>query len=68
MCSVIGTVWSISIALASPMLLKDLIVYDKKTVTTIERTYGLVLLLIAFIAPCVALILVYFKMYVAAHR
>ncbi|KAL4143769.1 hypothetical protein QTP88_006055 [Uroleucon formosanum] len=64
---VIGTVWSISAALASPMLFKDLLIYEKFPVAMLEKTHGLVLLLIAFIAPCAALILVYFKMYVAAH-
>ncbi|XP_016662867.1 D(4) dopamine receptor [Acyrthosiphon pisum] len=65
---VIGTVWSISAALASPMLFKDLLIYEKFPVAMLEKTHGLVLLLIAFIGPCAALILVYFKMYVAAHR
>lgn len=65
---VIGTVWSISAAFASPMLFKDLLLHHKFPVAMMEKTHGVVLLLIAFIAPCAALILVYFKMYVAAHR
>ncbi|VVC28794.1 G protein-coupled receptor, rhodopsin-like,GPCR, rhodopsin-like, 7TM [Cinara cedri] len=64
---VIGMVWTLSVALASPIIFKDLLVYDKKPIAMLEKTHGLVLLLIAFLAPCVALILVYFKMYVAAH-
>lgn len=58
-------VWSISAALASPMLLEFLV---NDEFPAVEKTYGLVLLLLAFLAPCAALILVYFKMYVAAHR
>ncbi|KAF0772338.1 D(4) dopamine receptor-like [Aphis craccivora] len=65
--NIIGTVWSISAALASPMLFKDLLIYEHFPVAMMERTHGLVLLVIAFLVPCVALVLVYFKMYVAAH-
>ncbi|XP_050533696.1 melanocortin receptor 5-like isoform X2 [Daktulosphaira vitifoliae] len=65
---VIGAVWSISAALASPILFKEFLIHDKLSISVTEKTHGMVLLLTAFIAPCVMLILVYFKMYVAAHR
>ncbi|XP_050437002.1 trace amine-associated receptor 3-like [Adelges cooleyi] len=65
---VIGTVWSVSAVLASPVLFKELLVHDKLSMVVMEKTHGLVLLLTVFVAPCATLILVYFKMYVAAHR
>lgn len=57
-----------SAALASPIMFKEWLVYDQFSGTVMEKAHGFVLLLIAFLAPCAALILVYFKMYVAAHR
>jgi hypothetical protein len=45
-----------------------LLAYEQFPVAMMEKTHGLVLLVIAFLVPCAALILVYFKMYVAAHK